>query len=59
MDVELKIAYLIADAMTKDCSLSELARLHIVLQTVSSLIASELSCRRNLGSTTAESGAGK
>lgn len=59
MDVELKIAYLIADALTKGCSMAELARVQITLQTVSSLIASELSYRRNLGSTTAESGARK
>ena len=53
MDVDLKIAYLIAEALTKDCSLIELTRLQITLQTVSSLVAAELACRRNLGSTTA------
>ena len=59
MDVDLKIAFLIAESLTKDCSMSELTHLQITLQTLSSLVAAELACRRNLGSTTADRNAGK
>ena len=51
LDRDLRLAYAIAEALTVDKSVEELARLQIVLQTISSLVAAELGCLRNGGST--------
>ena len=58
MDADIKLAYLIAEALTKDKTLEELTHLQLTLQTLSSLVAAELACRRN-GSLAGKSGAGK
>ena len=46
MDVDLKVAYLIAESLTEGKSVEELTALQIVLQTVSSLVAADLACKR-------------
>ena len=51
LDRDLRLAFAIAEALTVDKSVEELARLQIVLQTISSLVAAELGCLRNGGST--------
>ena len=56
LDRELRVAYAIAEALTAGKNATELARLQIVLQTISSLITAEINCKR-LGSST--SGTGK
>ena len=58
MDADIKLAYLIADALTKGKNLEELTRLQITLQTVSSLVTAELARVRSKG-LSGESGAGK
>ena len=50
MDADLELAFLIAEALTKEKTIEELTRLQITLQTISSLVAADLACKRN-GST--------
>jgi len=54
MDADLKVAYMIAEALTKGKTIEQLARLQITLQTLSSLVAAELACLRNGGSTASD-----
>ncbi|MBO4472215.1 MAG: hypothetical protein J5765_00260 [Clostridia bacterium] len=46
MDEDLTFAYAVARALIKGKSTEELARLQIILQTVSSLVAAELASQR-------------
>lgn len=50
MDADLRVAYLIAESLTKGKSVEELTALQILLQTVSSLVAADLACKRSKGS---------
>ena len=46
MDEDLTFAFAVARALAKDKSKEELARLHLILQTVCSLLSAEQGCRR-------------
>ena len=51
MDEELKLAVALAHALMEGKTAEELARLQILLQTVTSLVSAEVGCRR-LGAST-------
>jgi len=56
MDEDLTLAFAVARALVTGKSQEELARLQILLQTVSSLVAAELGCKRLAGSSAATKG---
>ena len=57
MDAEIKAAYAIAQAMIAGKTLGELSRLQIILQTVCSLVAAEIGCKRLSDQPKSQSGA--
>ena len=59
MDADLRIAYALAENLLAGKSLSELTRIQIVLQTISSLVSAEIGCRRLNEVTESQSGPGK
>lgn len=46
MNCDVKLACALTEALIKDKNSEEIARLQITLQTVCSLLASELACRK-------------
>ena len=46
MNDDLTLAYALARALTEGKTVEELSRLHILLQTVCSLVSAELGCLR-------------
>ena len=50
MNCDVKLACALTEALIKDKNSEEIARLQITLQTVCSLLASELACRKTKGS---------
>ena len=50
MDADLRVAYLIAESLTRGKSAEELSSLQILLQTVTSLVSADLACKRRRSS---------
>ena len=50
MNCDVKLACALTEALIKDKNSEEIARLQITLQTVCSLLASELACRKTKAS---------
>ncbi len=59
MDGDLKLAYALAEALTKGKTPEEIARLQTILQTTATLLMSELKCLKTKNSTQPSGGARK
>ena len=56
MESDVKLACALTEALIKGKNTEEIARLQITLQTVCSLLASELACRKSKTSTATSDG---
>ena len=56
MDCDVKLAYALTEALIKGKNSEEIARLQITLQTICSLLSSELACRKTKNSITTSDG---
>ena len=58
MNAELDLAFAIAKALIAGRTLTELNRLQIILQAISSMLSAEIGCQRLTGTSTAQSQGG-